>query len=116
MHSFEEKIANISRNNISPEVVLDFSRERIKTKDVFILKVPMGKNKPYEVKTTRKKYIRVGTTKREVSREEELRLWQSSGNLKYDNILISESNIDEIDKRKVEKFIYKMYGKQINET
>jgi ATP-dependent DNA helicase RecG len=114
--SFEEKIANISRNNIFPAVVLDFEIEKIKDNYIFILKVPMWKNKPYEVRSTRKKYIRVQTTKREVSREEEVRLWQASGNLKYDNILLQESSVDEIDRRKVENFVKKIYNKEINST
>lgn len=113
---FEEKIANISRNNIFPEVILDFEIQKIEKKDIFILKIPIWKNKPYEVKTTRKKYIRVQTTKREVSREEEIRLWQASWNLKYDNILIQESDINEIDKKKVEVFIKKIYNKKLDET
>ena len=116
INNFEEKIANISRNNIFPEVVLDFEIQKIKDKDVFVLKILMWKNKPYEVKSTRKKYIRVQTTKREVSREEEVRLWQASGNLKYDNILLQESSIDEINIKKVEQFTIKMYDKKINET
>jgi ATP-dependent DNA helicase RecG len=113
---FEEKIANISRNNIFPEVILDFEIQKIDKKDIFILKIPIWKNKPYEVKTTRKKYIRVQTTKREVSREEEIRLWQASWNLKYDNILLQDSNIDEIDIKKVEQFIRKIYNKKLDET
>lgn len=83
-------------------------------KYVFILKIPMWKNKPYEVKSTRKKYIRVQTTKREASREEEVRLWQSSGNLKYDSILLQESSLDEIDRRKVEEFVKKIFNKEID--
>ena len=112
----EEQISNISRNNIFPEVILDFEIQKIENKDIFILKISMWKNKPYEVKNTRKKYIRVWSSKREVSREEEIRLWQSSGNLKYDNIEIQESNIEEIDTKKVEKYIYKIYNKKLNET
>ena len=112
---FEENITNISRNNILPEVILDFEVISIKNKDIFILKIPLWKTKPYEVRKTRKKYIRVWTTKREVSREEELRLWQSSWNLKYDNIEINNSSIDEIDKKKVEKFIKMKYGKSLGD-
>ena len=29
--------------------------------------------------------------------KKEIRLWQSIGNLKYDNILLQDSNINEID-------------------
>ena len=112
----EERISNISRNNIFPEIVFDFEIIKLNNKEIFVLKIPMWKNKPYEVKTTRKKYIRVWSTKREVSRWEELRLWQASWNLKYDNILLQESNINEIDKEKVEKFIYKVYNKKLDET
>jgi ATP-dependent DNA helicase RecG len=112
---FEEKISNISRNNIFPEVILDFEIQKIEEKDIFILKIPIWKNKPYEVNKTRKKYIRVWTTKREVSREEELRLWQASWNLKYDNIELNNSNIEEIDKNKIEKFIQHKYWKKIED-
>jgi ATP-dependent DNA helicase RecG len=113
--NFEEKITNISRNNIFPEVILDFEIQQINNKDIFILKIPIWKNKPYEVNKTRKKYIRVWTTKREVSREEELRLWQTSWNLKYDNIEINNSNIDEIDKDKIDKFIKIKYWKSLED-
>ncbi|MDQ7009222.1 MAG: putative DNA binding domain-containing protein [Candidatus Gracilibacteria bacterium] len=113
---FEEKITNISRNNIFPEVILNFEISNIENKDIFILKIPLGKNKPYEVNKTRKKYIRVGTTKREVSREEELILWQASGNLKYDNIEINTSNINEIDKGKIKNFIDRKYGKTLEDV
>lgn len=94
----EEKIMNICRNNVIPNIIPQFEYITIDDKQVVILGVPKGLSKPYST-VDNKYYIRVGTTKRIASREELLRLFEGNGSLHYDispvpNTSIKDLNLD----------------------
>lgn len=76
----EETIVNISRNNFSrnncePPIVPEFERQIKEEKAIVRVKVPKGDDVPYKSKTDGKFYIRVGSTVREASNIELIRLF-----------------------------------------
>jgi len=94
----EEKIMNICRNNVIPNIIPNFEIVNINCKNVVILTIAKGLSKPYYT-VDNKYYIRVGTTKRIASREELLRLFEGNGSLHFDispvpNTSIKDLNLD----------------------
>ncbi|HEY5194229.1 MAG TPA: ATP-binding protein [Solirubrobacteraceae bacterium] len=78
----EERVMNVGRTAIDPPIIPTYQRlqwdaERV----VVIVGVAAGAEKPYAVRSneSRRYYIRVGSTSREPSREELIRLTQASG-------------------------------------
>lgn len=94
----EERIMNICRNNVIPNIIPNFEIIEIASKKIVILTIPKGLSKPYYT-VDNKYYIRVGTTKRIASREELLRLFEGNGSLHFDispvpNTSIKDLNLD----------------------
>ena len=94
----EEKIMNICRNNVIPNIIPNFEIVETNNKKVVVLTIPKGISKPYYT-VDNKYYIRVGTTKRIASREELLRLFEGNGTLHFDispvpNTSIRDLNLD----------------------
>ena len=84
----EQWVVNVARNNIQPPVIPYWEHiQWDKEKSIGIITLPSDSpDKPYKAKkgsawTT---YIRVGSTSREATREEEARLYQASGIMRYD--------------------------------
>jgi ATP-dependent DNA helicase RecG len=94
--NYEEDIMNICRNNCIPPLKTVYEQIRIQTIDIAKITIPKGKDKPYYT-AQNKYYIRVGSTKRIASREELLRLFQSSGAFHYDLIPVDRAKITDLD-------------------
>lgn len=78
----EERVMNIGRMTIDPPIIPTYQRLRWDAeRTIVIVGVAPGAEKPYAVRSneTRRYYVRVGSTSREPSREELIRLTQSSG-------------------------------------
>lgn len=71
----EGDIANICRNNCEPPIAAAFEREVKKGKTILVTKVPKGDSAPYKSKLDGRFYIRVGSTVREASIPELIRLF-----------------------------------------
>lgn len=89
----EEWIMNVCRDLVSPPIIPFYEKIFHNNKTVIIITIPQGIDKPYCVfKNNRKTYyIRVGTVKREASREEIRRLYQASGQIHYDILPVHNS-------------------------
>ncbi len=78
----EERVMNIGRTAIDPPIIPTYQRLQWDAeRTVVIVGVVSGAEKPYAVRSneSRRYYIRVGSTSREPSREELIRLTQASG-------------------------------------
>lgn len=78
----DERVMNIVRTSIDPPLVPTYQRlSWDETRIVVVIGVEPGAEKPYAVRSgeSRRYYVRVGSTKREASREELIRLTQASG-------------------------------------
>jgi ATP-dependent DNA helicase RecG len=78
----EERVMNIARTLLDPPIIPTYQRLQWDNDTaIVIVSVEMGAEKPYALSAgeSRRYYIRVGSTSREASREELVRLTQASG-------------------------------------
>lgn len=100
----DNKIANISIDLIKPFLQIITETTLIDNKLLLIISIPKGSNKPYNTKGTI--YIRQGTTKRLLSDKDEiLRLYQSSGNLYADEMIVENTSIKDVDLNKIKSYL-----------
>jgi len=92
----EETVMNICRNNCIPNVIPLYESIKVDGKTIAIITIPKGLNKPYYT-SDHKYYIRVGTTKRIASKEELLRLFETSGSLHYDISPVEGTSINDLN-------------------
>ncbi|MBI4653015.1 putative DNA binding domain-containing protein [Candidatus Kuenenbacteria bacterium] len=108
----EEKIMNIVRQNILPEISVYFFISEIQNKRIVAIEISKSAFRPHQ---TNKGvfYIRVGTTKRKASREELGRIYQDAGIIDYDQCPVKESSLTDIDQNKVNQYFHQVYNKDI---
>jgi len=94
--NWEEWIMNIVRNNVNPPLNIEFNILNIENKNIAIVDIPKGQNKPYQA-IDGKYYIRVGSTNRIASMQELMRLFQESGMFHYDIIGVSQTSIKSLN-------------------
>jgi ATP-dependent DNA helicase RecG len=98
----EERVMNIARTSIDPPIVPAYQRLGGQNGDevVVVVTVDQGSEKPYSVGSSgggRHYYVRVGSTSREASREELIRLTQSSGAVAGDLRPVLGAEEDDLD-------------------
>lgn len=99
----EEWIINISRQNVHPQVQIEYQEFEWNNKWIGVVSIPKGKDKPYQT-IDGKFYIRVGSTNRLASIQELLRLFQQSGIYHYDSTCVEGSNINSLNFPKISKY------------
>jgi ATP-dependent DNA helicase RecG len=89
-------VENISRQNIEPSLLLTWEKFKIEGHTILAIKVPKGSDRPYR---TNKGvyYLRVGASKRLISRTELARLFQSTGSFYPDESPVFNTGISDID-------------------
>jgi ATP-dependent DNA helicase RecG len=115
IHRLNQLISNTATVNVSPPITPLTEIVEIEDKKVLVVEVKQGINKPY---CTNKNifYTKVGADKRKISREELLRLFQDSGHLSADEMLILDSTVNDLNIDKFKKFFEKNYGQSLQET
>lgn len=102
----DKKVANITNDLIKPFLQIITKTVIIEEKLLFLIFVPKGDNKPYNTKGAI--FVRQGSTKRALTDKDEiLRLYQSSGNLYADEMLIENSSINDVNLEKVHAYLKK---------
>ncbi len=103
---FEEKIFNICSDSTRPVVTPDSWRYKIREKDVFCFYIAPGFSKPYAILKGSKEryYTRRGTRTQEASRDELLRLFQTSGQIHYEVTPVKKGNYPDLDSKKIYGF------------
>lgn len=104
----EEWVMNIARQNIEPSDIPSFHSINMDgDKQVGIIELfPETFSKPYKARTgqSRTAYVRVGSTSREASRQEEMRLYQSAGSIKYETRPVPGMKVESLDLRRIENY------------
>ncbi len=98
----EERVMNIGRTAIDPPIIPTYQRLRWDgERTAVIVGVAPGAEKPYAVRSneSRRYYIRVGSTSREPSREESIRLTQASGAVASDLRPVLGATAEDLDER-----------------
>jgi len=103
---FEEKIFNICSDSTRPVVTPDSWKYKIEGKDIFCFYISPGFSKPYAVLKGNKEryYTRRGTRTQEASRDELLRLFQTSGQIHYEVTPVIKGNYTDLDLKKIFSF------------
>ena len=102
----EERVMNIASDKLYPPIQLIFFNIKVEDKNVAVIEIPQGINKPYEPA-----YIRRGSTKRKATREELRRLYQEGGLIEFDRTKIAGSNLEDLDFDKIENYLLMITGK-----
>lgn len=101
--NWEEWVANISRNNINPPLIVDYSQVSVDGNIVGIIDVAKGKDKPYQ--TNKNQFlVRVGSTSRVASQAELMRLFQQAGVFHYDLTSVLRTTIKDLDLNKIASY------------
>ena len=72
-YAIEEWVMNIVRDRVVPALDVQFNRQTFENKMLAEIRVPKGKDKPYQ--TAGQYYVRVGSTNRIASQSELMRLF-----------------------------------------
>ena len=106
---FEERIMNIFYNKIFPSVIPEYEEIKINEKKVAVVKIETGIDKPYYTKINGKNcyFIRYGSTSREASREELLRLFQASGSGHYEITPVINTTMRDLNQIDMEDYFSK---------
>ncbi len=112
--NLEEWVAELCRVKIEPPIVphLSWVRAVEPGKDVLIVRVSQGPDKPYgRVHNNRRTYfIRVGSTSREASREELERMFQASGRVQYGLKPVPGATLEDLDRRRLRDYFGRVLG------
>ncbi len=97
---WEEWIANISRHNIIPALVPDYEEMTFKGKQIAIVQVPKGKDRPYQ--TSKNQFVvRVGSTSRMATQGELMRLFQQAGVFHFDLTGVARTSVKDLNLTKI---------------
>lgn len=104
----EEWVMNTLRDKVHPFVLPFFEKVKIED-DLFVAVVTLsqGVSKPYVLRHggEEKIYIRVGSTSRLATREEQMRLFESGGMLHTELLPVSRTNYGALDKPRLENYL-----------
>jgi ATP-dependent DNA helicase RecG len=100
---FMSRIDDVAFNSCKPPVTIFQETTVIDDKNIVIINVPKGIQRPYQFKG--KFYIRSSNRCREATREEILRLFQSSESIYYDELSITSAILEDIDLESFKLFL-----------
>ncbi len=102
--SIMQRIGNIAYNNCEPPITIIQETANINGKIIVIVNVPKGTQRPYKTNNG-KYYVRSSNLCRDASREELLRIFQSSKSIFYDEASVINAGISEFNFESFKKFI-----------
>lgn len=99
----EEWVMNICSDMIHPRIIPYYEECRIGDKVIAVVSVDMGISKPYVMRQSGHEniYIRLGSTSRPATREEQMRLFQEGGFLHVEILPVSGTDFSHLDIRRV---------------
>lgn len=113
----EEWVMNVGRSNVQPAVTPYWETLKLdEGKRVGVITLPNDSpDKPYKAKRGKAwvSFVRVGTTSREATREEEGRLYQAAGFVRYDLRPVPGSTAQDLDRRRLENYFRDLRGQEI---
>ena len=113
---FEEWVMNIASENIQPPFIPGLEFVKLRGKVVGVIGVPADSpDKPYKAKQGRSwvTFMRVGSTSRVATREQEGRLYQASRIVFYDLKPIPGTGQEHLDQRRVENYFEAILGRPV---
>ena len=110
LQSYNNRLANIANDKVKPQIfieteVVSIYSSEIDEKKVLIVTVLEGVSKPYKDKNGTI-WVKQGSDKRKLTdNNEQVRLFQQSGIVYSDEMIVPNTSIDDINFSKVEKYI-----------
>ncbi len=110
IHDYNQRLGNIANELIKPQVfiyteIVKISGEDNEEKSVMVIEVSEGISKPYKDKNGTI-WIKQGSDKRKLTdNNEQIRLFQQSGILYVDEMIVPYTSIDDIEFSKVEQYV-----------
>lgn len=110
IHKYNQLLANIANDMVKPQVfinteVIGIASDENEEKKVLIVDISEGIAKPYKDKNGAI-WIKQGSDKRRLTdNNEQIRLFQQSGILYLDEMIVPQTSIDDTDFSKVEQYI-----------
>jgi ATP-dependent DNA helicase RecG len=116
----EEWVMEIARTHLRPATIPFWETVAWdESKIVGVVTLPAdAPDKPYKIKRGSGAWvtpIRVGTTARDASREEEARLYMQSGHLQYDRKAVPGASLDDLDLRRLTDYFRNVRGQDCPE-
>ncbi|MBI3917897.1 MAG: putative DNA binding domain-containing protein [Betaproteobacteria bacterium] len=111
----ETWVMNVCRNNIQPPVIPYWEVFDLGGMSVAVVTVPADSpDKPYKARRGNAwiTYVRVGTTSRDATREEEARLYQAAHLMRYDIKAVSGAGMAELDRQRVANYFVDILRQQ----
>ena len=112
----EEWVMNLCRQNLQPAVIPYWETVRLPDgRIVGVIGLPADMpDKPYKARRSDAwvTFVRVGSTSREASREEEGRLYQSGGTHRYEIRPVSGATLDDLDLRRLRDYFFRVRGQE----
>ena len=101
-------VMNIARQNVQPGIIPSWSCVTLDDGEVVgVIGLPGdGSTKPYKAKSGKAwvTFVRVGTTSREATRDEEGRLYQAGRLVRYDINPVLDTGLDSLDRNRLENY------------
>lgn len=101
----EERIVQICRNNIAPSVLPRTEFMDIDGKEILVVEIPKGSNRPYKVKTTGNFYIRAGSSSVEPTNEELVRLFQNGKMIHYETKPVHGACVNDLNRGYLNRYM-----------
>jgi len=111
LRRMNQLISNSANENVKPPITPLSEIIRVGDKKVLLIDIKEGVNKPY-CTAEGIYFTKVGSDKRKISQEELMRLFQESGKIYADEMIVHDSSVNDIDK----EFFYTFYEKQYGEN
>ena len=109
----EERIVQICRNNVTPSVLPRTEFMDVEGKEILVLEIPKGSNRPYKVNTTGKFYIRAGSSSVEPTNEELARLFQNGEMVHYETKPVHGACVNDLNRGYLNRYMSEI--RQIDE-
>jgi len=106
--NLEEWVMNVISSRVHPVLLPFYEVVKIDAdKSVAVISLPCGASKPYVVRDRQKEeiYIRVGTTSRVATREQQLRLFSAGGFLHVELLPVSGTNFKTLDHARIADYL-----------
>ena len=103
LSAWRQFVVNVSRHNCEPAVTIHVEHIAVEGRDVLVVHVPDGQDKPY--RANGRVYVRIDKEVHEATREEVARLLVESGRVQYERLPVTDSDLGELAEALVRDYL-----------
>ncbi len=108
-------IDDVAFQRCAPPITILQEAIQVEGKTVLVVRIPKGSQRPYRTQSGQY-YIRSANRCRQASREELLRLFQSSESIYFDETLVANCTYNDLDMSKFGEFLFEYFQLKIHES